>query len=61
MIHTTKHPYRAQLGLAIHGPFNANRRRRQHRRYTRLREYAPALLVAALIAIYAATVLIAIA
>jgi len=54
MIHTTKHPYRAQLGLAIHGPFNRNHRRKAHRRYTRLREYANHLLCAVLLVALAA-------
>lgn len=40
------HCRRARLGLAIHGPFNRNRRRRPFR--TSLKERSPALLAATL-------------
>lgn len=54
MIPSNRHLYRAQMGLAINGPFNRNHRRRQQRRYTRLREYANHLLCAVLLVALAA-------
>lgn len=43
-MHPHHHQFRAQLGLAVHGPFSRNRKRRRT-----LRDAAPVLLVSSLL------------